>query len=107
MPDNAECTTTGRKPSASRSRSTPATFFQLVAEDTLVPPNLSTTHGDVPGVAPVAESAVVIENPIRFDIACGRQLSAPRPSCGDHAAERRRQRDRTIHRCLRCCRRSY
>ena len=29
MPDSAECTTTGRRPSASRSRTTAAMFFQL------------------------------------------------------------------------------
>jgi hypothetical protein len=31
-------------------------FFQLATEETLVPPNLSTTHGDAAGV----ESAIVI-----------------------------------------------
>jgi hypothetical protein len=56
MPESAEWTMTGRKPSASLSRNTPATFFQFATEDTLVPPNLSTTHGE----APVLESAIVI-----------------------------------------------
>src|SRR5690606_34124297 len=56
MPDSAECTTTGRSPSARRSRSTEAMFFQLATEDTLVPPNFSTTHGEAAGVV----SALVI-----------------------------------------------
>ena len=49
MPDSAEWTTTGRRPSASRSRSTAAMFFQFATEETLVPPNLSTTHGEARG----------------------------------------------------------
>ena len=44
MPDSAEWTTTGRSPSSSRARTTPATFFQLLTLETLVPPNLSTTQ---------------------------------------------------------------
>ena len=44
MPESAEWTTTGRSPSAMRSRSTPAILCQLAADDTLVPPNLSTTQ---------------------------------------------------------------
>ena len=31
-------------------------FFQLATEETLVPPNLSTTHGEAPGVG----SAIVM-----------------------------------------------
>jgi hypothetical protein len=65
IPERAEWTTTGRKPSASRSCNTAATFFQLVTEETLVPPNLSTTHEDKLGVAPAVEFANVIEDPIR------------------------------------------
>ena len=60
MPDSAEWTTTGRRPSASRSRSTAAMFFQFATEETLVPPNFSTTHGEAPGV----ESAIVIVYPM-------------------------------------------
>ena len=37
---------TGFSPSSSRSRKTATMFFQLATDDTLVPPNLSTTHGD-------------------------------------------------------------
>ena len=59
MPDRAEWTTTGRRPSASRSRSTAAMFFQFATEETLVPPNFSTTHGEAPGVG----SAIVILYP--------------------------------------------
>ena len=44
IPESAECTTTGRRPSAMRSRSTRAMLCQLAAVDTLVPPNLSTTQ---------------------------------------------------------------
>src|SRR5512146_1248780 len=44
MPESAECTTTGCSPSASRSRTTAATFFQLLTLETLVPPNFRTTH---------------------------------------------------------------
>src|SRR3989337_3013688 len=47
---------TGRSPSANRSRTTAAMFFQLATEETLVPPNLRTTHGEAAGV----ESAIVI-----------------------------------------------
>ena len=36
---------TGRREAAMRSRTMPAIFRQLAAEDTLVPPNLSTTQG--------------------------------------------------------------
>ena len=46
MPDSAECTMNGCRPSASRSRTTAATFFQLLTLETLVPPNLSTTQLD-------------------------------------------------------------
>ena len=44
MPDSAECTTTGRRPSSRRARTTCATFFQLLTLETLVPPNLRTTQ---------------------------------------------------------------
>ena len=87
MPDSAECATTGRNPSASRSRNTAATLFQLLTEDTLVPPNFSTTHGDVLGdvlgdvpgeglekvlaEAPSLESAIVISNPMNCQIQTG------------------------------------
>src|SRR5260370_415706 len=43
-PDIAECTTTGRKLAAIRSRSTPAMLRQLAADETLVPPNFRTTQ---------------------------------------------------------------
>src|SRR5882757_11412737 len=43
-PDIAECTTTGRKFAAMRSRSTPAILRQLAADETLVPPNFRTTQ---------------------------------------------------------------
>ncbi len=46
MPDSAECTMTGWRPSASRARTTAATFFQLLTLETLVPPNLRTTQCD-------------------------------------------------------------
>ena len=45
IPESAECTTTGRRPSATRSRSTRAMLCQLAGVDTLVPPNFSTTQG--------------------------------------------------------------
>ena len=61
MPDRAEWTTTGRMPSASRSRSTAAMFFQFATEETLVPPNLSTTHGEARGRV---GSAIVMRDPI-------------------------------------------
>ena len=38
-------------------------FFQLATEETLVPPNLRTTHGEVTGEV-LGEEAVVIANPI-------------------------------------------
>ena len=44
MPESAECTTTGRRPSAMRSRRTRAMLCQFETDDTLVPPNLSTTQ---------------------------------------------------------------
>src|SRR5512135_532810 len=44
IPERAECTTSGRKPSSSRSRTTAATFFQLLTLETLVPPNFRTTQ---------------------------------------------------------------
>jgi hypothetical protein len=44
MPESAECTTTGRRPSSRRARTTAATFFQLLTLETLVPPNLRTTQ---------------------------------------------------------------
>ena len=44
MPYNAECTTTGCSDAALRARTTSAMLRQLPAEDTLVPPNLSTTQ---------------------------------------------------------------
>ena len=44
IPDSAECTTTGRKPSAMRARSTCAMLCQLAGLETLVPPNLSTSQ---------------------------------------------------------------
>src|SRR5882757_7436687 len=43
-PDIAECTTTGRKFAAMRSRSTPAILRQLATDETLVPPNFRTTQ---------------------------------------------------------------
>ncbi len=46
MPDSAECTMTGCRPLASRAWTTPAMFFQLLTLETLVPPNLRTTHGE-------------------------------------------------------------
>ena len=46
MPDSAECTMTGWRPSISRALTTPATFFQLLTLETLVPPNLRTTQFD-------------------------------------------------------------
>src|SRR5688572_26389644 len=45
MPDIAECTTTGRTPSARRSRRTCAMRCQFSTVDTLVPQNFSTTNG--------------------------------------------------------------
>src|SRR5512138_949097 len=50
---------TGRKPSARRSRTTPTMFFQFVTDETLVPPNLSTTNGEAPG----AGETVVMKDP--------------------------------------------
>jgi hypothetical protein len=47
MPDSAECTTTGRRPAAMRSRNTPAILCQLEADETLVPPNLRTTQSSL------------------------------------------------------------
>ena len=44
MPDRAEWTITGLKEAAMRARTTSAMLCQLAAEDTLVPPNLSTTQ---------------------------------------------------------------
>src|SRR5512137_1168726 len=44
MPESAECTTTGWRPSSRRARTTCATFFQLLTLETLVPPNLRTTQ---------------------------------------------------------------
>jgi hypothetical protein len=44
MPDKAELTITGRKPSAMRNLSTCAMLCQLAALETLVPPNLSTSQ---------------------------------------------------------------
>ena len=41
-PTSAECTTTGRTPSASRSRISPAMIAQFSAVETLRPPNFST-----------------------------------------------------------------
>ncbi len=59
MPDSAEWMMTGRKPSARRSRTTPTMFFQFATDETLVPPNLSTTNGEAPG----AGESVVMQNP--------------------------------------------
>ena len=50
MPESAECTTTGRRPSAMRSRRTWAMLCQFETDDTLVPPNLSTTQGALKGI---------------------------------------------------------
>ena len=47
-PETAEWTTTGRSPSVIRWRSTPAILCQLETDDTLVPPNLSTTQEGAP-----------------------------------------------------------
>ena len=44
MPVIAECTTSTREPCAARAFTTTAMFRQLVSEETLVPPNLRTTH---------------------------------------------------------------
>ena len=46
-PTSAECTTTGRTPSSSRSRMSRATIAQFSAVETLRPPNFSTTQGEV------------------------------------------------------------
>src|SRR5512136_1740581 len=45
MPESAECTTTGCRPSARRAFSTSRMLRQLADEETLVPPNLRTTKG--------------------------------------------------------------